>query len=177
MCAFNTVPSPVYTGSVLCGFLGLGSGAFWLITSAHRSVRVRCTSFGCHRRSVYLFRSYMFAGLIISAAPHIHVLMYVQYPASRFLASDLQRSVNPSFALLDSTSLLFDNTYLVFDDFGFSEMTRSQYFTEVPLRHSISGIQRYCVAKSFPFNSIMAPFYQSYASSVSFSIFSTWSIL
>ncbi len=57
----------------------------------------------------------MFAGLIISAAPRIHALMYVQYPASRFLASDLQRSVNLSFALLDSTSLLFDNTYLVFD--------------------------------------------------------------
>ncbi len=39
----------------------------------------------------------------ISAAPRIHALMYVQYPASRFLASDLQRSVNLSFALLDLT--------------------------------------------------------------------------
>ncbi len=53
----SQIPSPVYTGSVLCGFLGLGGGAFWLITclSAHWSVRVRCTLFGCHRRSVYLF--------------------------------------------------------------------------------------------------------------------------
>ncbi len=98
------VPSPVYTGSVLCGFWGLGGGTFRLITcmSAHRSVRVQCTLFGCHRPEhrcfVYLSRSYLFAGLIISAAPRIHALLYVQYPASCF--RDL------FFALLDLTSEL-----------------------------------------------------------------------
>ncbi len=90
--------------------------------------------------AVFLFLSYMFAGLIISAAPHIHALMYVHHPASHFgdlLTCLVLFLIQPLCYLITCTLYL---KYTASGDFSFSEMTRSQCFTKVPLHQAISDL-------------------------------------